>query len=165
MKVDYAARINLTSAELKTLLNRQKSVTNRQKLQSLYWLKSGYCESITEVAQLLGIHRTTVHRWFKKYRDRGLEKLLETEPKRGRPQVIPPAVMAGIEKKLKEEPGKFKSYKEIGEWVEQNYNIRVKYQTLHHQVRYHLKAKLKPSRRSSLKKNSGSKEVRIQESE
>ncbi|MDY7014532.1 MAG: helix-turn-helix domain-containing protein [Cyanobacteriota bacterium] len=151
MKVDYTARIELTSAELKTLLNRQKTVTNRQKLQTLYWLKSGYCTSITEVAQLLGIHRTTVHRWFKKYRDRGLEKLLETEPRTGRPQVIPPDVIAGIEEKLKKEPGRFKSYKEIGEWVEQNYHIRVKYQTLHHQVRYRLKAKLKSTRRSGAK--------------
>jgi HJR/Mrr/RecB family endonuclease len=38
-------------------------------------------------------------------------------------------------------------------WVEKNYQISVKYQTLHKQVHYRMKAKLKVPRRSSIKKD------------
>jgi hypothetical protein len=38
-------------------------------------------------------------------------------------------------------------------WVEYKYQISVKYQTLHKQVHYRMKAKLKVPRRSSLKKD------------
>jgi len=40
----------------------------------------------------------------------------------------------------------------IGKWVEDKYQISVKYQTLHKQVHYRMKAKLKVPRRSIIKK-------------
>jgi putative transposase len=40
----------------------------------------------------------------------------------------------------------------IGKWVEDKYQISVKYQTLHKQVHYRMKAKLKVPRRSIRKK-------------
>jgi putative transposase len=60
MKVNYQERIDLTSEELKTLLSQQKSLINRQKIQTLYWLKAGYSQSVTDVALRLGVHRTSV---------------------------------------------------------------------------------------------------------
>jgi putative transposase len=62
MKVNYQEKIDLTLEELKTLLSQQKSLINRQKIQTLYWLKTGYSQSVTYVALRLGVHRTTVHR-------------------------------------------------------------------------------------------------------
>ena len=38
-------------------------------------------------------------------------------------------------------------------WVEKNYQISVKYQILHKQVHYRMKAKLKVSRPASIKKD------------
>ncbi|MCG5057029.1 MAG: helix-turn-helix domain-containing protein [Limnoraphis sp. WC205] len=152
-KVNYQEKIDLTLEELKTLLSQQKSLINRQKIQTLYWLKTGYSQSVTDVALRLGVHRTTVHRWLKQYSEEGLKKFLEIRLRPGRPRVIPPEVIRGIEHKLNQETTGFKSYKEIEKWVEENYQISRKYQTLHHQVRYRLQAKLKTPRRSSIKKN------------
>jgi transposase len=153
MKVNYQDRIDLTSAELKIILSRQKRLINRQKIQALYWLKAGYSKGITDVAECLGVHRTTVHRWLKQYSEGGIQKLLEIRSSSGRPRAIPEVVLAAIEEKLTQEPTAFKSYKEISTWIENNYQITVKYQTLHHQIHYRLKAKLKVPRRSRLKKN------------
>ena len=153
MKVNYQERIDLTSEELKTLLSQQKSLINRQKIQTLYWLKAGYSQSVTDVALRLGVHRTTVHRWLKQYSEEGSKKFLEILPRPGRPLAIPPEVIRGIEQKLSPETTGFKSYKEIEKWVEENYRISIKYSTLHHQIRYRLQAKLKTPRRSSIKKN------------
>ena len=118
MKVNYQERIVLTVDELKIILAEQRTVTNRQKIQTLYWLKAGYSQSLTDVAERLGVHRITVHRWLKQYSVGGLSSLLKVRPQTGRPRVIPSTVIAGISKKLSEESCEFKSYKEIGAWVE-----------------------------------------------
>ena len=51
--------------------------------------------------------------------------------------------MSGISTKISEGTCEFKSYKEIAVWVEDNYQVSVKYQTLHKQLHYRMKAKLK----------------------
>ena len=67
-------------------------ITNRQKIQALYWLKAGYSPSLTYVAEPLGVHRITVNRWLKQYSVGGLPALLKTGKSTGRHRVIPQAV-------------------------------------------------------------------------
>lgn len=153
MKVNYRAEINLTLEEIKTLLNHQKNSTNRNKIQVLYWLKNGEVETITKAAKLLGVHRTTVQRWWKQYKQGGLKQLLHNQPKTGRPSAIPIEVIQGIEKQLNQETEGFNSYKEIQNWVKNKYKLDVKYSTLHNQVYSRMKAKLKVQRHSSIKKD------------
>ena len=152
MKVNYQERIEATTTELKIIMAGQRTVTNRQKVQALYLLKSDNSQSITHVAELLGVHRITVLRLLKQYNDGGLSSLLKLRRSTGRPRVIPSEVIAGISTKISEESCEFKSYKEIAAWVEDNYQVSIKYQTLHKQVRYRMKAKLKIPRRLSSKK-------------
>jgi transposase len=98
-------------------------------------LKSEHSQSITHVAELLGVHRITVQRWLKQYNDRGLSSLLKVRRSTGKPQVIPSEVVAGISRKISEESYEFKSYKEMAAWVKDNYQVSIKYQkTLHKQV-------------------------------
>ena len=134
-------------------LNVQQLIANRQKIQALYWLKAGYSLSLTDVAERLGVHRITVNRWLKQYSVGGLPALLKTGKLTGRPRVIPQAVIAGLSEKLSEESCEFKSYKKNGKWVEDKYQISVNSQTLHKQLYYRMKAKLKVPRRSSIKKD------------
>ena len=153
MKVNYQERIEATTTELKIIMAGQQTVTNRQKVQALYLLKSGLSQSITDVAELWRVHRITVQRWLKQYNDGGLSSLLKLRRSTGRPRVIPSEVIAGISTKISAESCEFKSYKEIAAWVEDNYQVSIKYQTLHKQVRYRMKAKLKVPRRLSSKKD------------
>ena len=87
MKVNYQERSEASPTELKIISPRQQTVTNRQKIQALYLLKSGSSQSITEVAELLGVHRITVQRWLKQYNDGGLSSLLKLRRSTGRPRV------------------------------------------------------------------------------
>jgi transposase len=153
MKVNYQERIEASATELKIISARQRTVTNRHKVQALYLLKSGIGQSITEVAKLLGVHRITVQRWLKQYNEGGLSALLKQHRSSGRPRVISSEVIAGISTAIGEESCEFKSYKEIAVWVENNYQVSVKYQTLHKQLYYRMKAKLKVPRRLSNKKD------------
>jgi putative transposase len=118
-------------------------------------LKSGLSQSITDVSEVLGVHRITVQRWLKQYSEGGIPSLLKQRQSSGRPRVISSEVIAGISAKISEETCEFKSYKEIARWVEENYQVSIKYQTLHKQIRYRMKAKLKVPRRSSNKKDPG----------
>jgi len=86
MKVNYQERIEAIATELKIIMDRARTVSNRQKVQALYLLKSGLSKSITEVAALLGVHRITVQRWLKEYREGGLSSLLKQRRASGRPQ-------------------------------------------------------------------------------
>ena len=131
MKVNYQERIDATVKELKIILSQQRTVINRQKIQALYCLKAGYSLSLTDVAERLGVHRVTVHRWLKKYSIGGLSGLLEIRQSTGRPRVIPSGVIAGLSKKLSDESCEFKSYKQIAKWVENKYKISLNYHTLY----------------------------------
>ena len=134
MKLNYQERIEATVSELKIIMQRQRTITNRQKVQALYLLKSGSSQSITDVAELWRVHRITVQRWLKQYSNGGFSELLKLRRSTGRPRVIPQEVIAGISTKISEETCEFKSYKEIAGWVEDNYQVSVKYQTLHKQL-------------------------------
>jgi putative transposase len=118
-------------------------------------LKSGLSQSITDVAEVLGVHRIILQRWFKQYSEGGLSLLLKLGQSTGRPRAISSEIIAGISTKINSDSCEFKSYKEIVTWVEENYQVSVKYQTLHKQVRYRMKAKLKVPRRLSNKKDPG----------
>ncbi|MEG3958774.1 helix-turn-helix domain-containing protein [Microcoleus sp. herbarium2] len=60
MKVSYQERIEEAAIELKIIMLQQRTVTNRQKVQTLYLLKSGLSQSITDGAKILGVHIITV---------------------------------------------------------------------------------------------------------
>jgi len=57
MKVNYPERIEDTVTELKIIMSQQRTVATRQKVQALYLLKSGFSQSITDVSEVLGVHR------------------------------------------------------------------------------------------------------------
>jgi transposase len=153
MKVNYQEIIDLSVGELKIIWSEQRTITNRPKIQALYWLKTGSSPSLTDVAERLGVHRITVHRWLKQYSVGGLPALLKIGKSTGRHRGISKAVIAGLSEKLSEESCEFKSSKEIGKWGEEKYQISVKYQTLHKQLHSRMKAKLKFPRPASIKKD------------
>ena len=101
MNVNYQERIDATVKELKIILSQQRTVINRQKIPALYCLKAGYSLSLTDVAERLGVHRVTVHRWLKKYSMGGLSGLLEIRQSTGRPLLYSLGRNSWIVKKVK----------------------------------------------------------------
>ncbi|OCR01979.1 hypothetical protein BCD67_05725 [Oscillatoriales cyanobacterium USR001] len=62
MKVNYQEIIQIPVSELKLILRKQRTLTNQQKMQAVYWLKSGNCQRITEVSERLGVHNYNLMR-------------------------------------------------------------------------------------------------------
>jgi putative transposase len=111
MKVNHQEKFEDVATELKIIMLQQQTVTKRQKVQALYLLKSGWSQSITDVAEILGVHRITVQIWFRQYSEGGLQSLLKLGQSTGRPRVISSDIIAGISTKINENSCKFKSYK------------------------------------------------------
>ena len=131
---------------LEQLLKHQRDAIKRSKVQVLWWLKTGQATQVNELAERSGYHRVTISRWLSCYRQQGLERLLVDRPRKGgRPPVIDGEVRRSLEQEL-QDPHGFSSYLEVQKWLAAVWGIQVPYKTVHHTVRYQLKAKLKRPR-------------------
>jgi len=74
--------------KLKQLLSEQKTGKSKERLQVLYWLKSGQSQNVDELAARTGHHRTTVSRWLSIYRKGGMTSLLNIKKSSGRSRKI-----------------------------------------------------------------------------
>ena len=134
-----------SAQQLKEMLEKQRDATGRSKIQLLWWLKTAQANQINQLAQLSGYHRTTVSRWLSKYRQGGLDALLEVRPKPGRPTAITGKIRQQLQRELQDPEG-FSSYKEVQRWLYAVCGVQVPYKTVHKTVRYYLKGKLKHPR-------------------
>ena len=144
---------------LKKLLKNARSPQEKEKIQTIYWLKTHTVETVKQIAIMLGRNRVTIQKWLRKYRTGGLNLLLQPKTNLGgRPTSIPPDVIDKLKEELKNPEG-FESYGEIQLWLKTCFDIDVAYRTVHQLVRYKLKSKLKVPRPLHIKQNKQSKET------
>jgi transposase len=130
---------------LKQLLKTQTTAQGKERLQVLYWLKSGQLKTRQEVSARLDRAESTIYRWLQKYYQGGLNRLLEVKPIPGQRPKIRGAVLEKLKQQLSQPEG-FTSYGAIQTWLSESCGIDVPYSTVHRTVRSHLKAKLKVPR-------------------
>lgn len=154
----YKLEFNESEAELKHLLRQQKTATGKERVQLLYLLKSEQAETVQEAAQLLGRHRVTVQDWLRRYREGGLERMLESKARSGRPRVIPQWAEVALSKRLQQPQG-FDGYQAICDWLESQLGIKAEYKTVHQLVHYRLQASLKVPRPVSIEQSTAQMEA------
>lgn len=126
-------------------LKQTRTASQKERLQMLWWLKTGQVTQHQELAHRLGRDTSTVTRWLQKYRRGGLSQLLEVKTAPGQVPHLPPSALAGLKERLEQGEG-FKSYGQIVEWLKAEYNLELTYATVYSWVHYRLKAKLKVPR-------------------
>jgi transposase-like protein len=72
----FKLEVQESEAELKHRLHHAGHVSETEKLQMLWWVKSGQVSQQQEIATRLGRDRSTITRWLEKYRRGGLKDLL-----------------------------------------------------------------------------------------
>jgi transposase len=145
----FHVEIQESGEELKELMSRQTRARLRDRVRALYLCKTGQIQTRRELAQLLGCNESTLYRWFCQYQSEGLTGLLQVKTSPGQPSKLPAEALEGLRQRLQERHG-FHSYGEIQTWLEEEYNVKAAYQTVHGIVRYKLKSKLKVPRPASL---------------
>jgi len=138
---------------LKQLLNKEQHKTTYQKLQSLYLYKKDPTIRLPILCELLNKSQSQVKRWFKSYREGGLDKLLYRAPKPGRPSTFTTLVELALNDALNKE--QFHSYHDVHNWLQEKYDIKIGYSAVHHHCYYKLGAKLKVARPSSIHQEDG----------
>ena len=124
-----------SAATLKKLLKNARTPQQKERIQAIYWLKNNTVETVKQVALMLGRNPVTVQKWLKKYRQGGIDRLLEKKKKSpGRPTLIPSKIIEKLKEELKEPEG-FESYGEIQLWLKSCFDIDVAYPTVHELVR------------------------------
>jgi putative transposase len=130
---------------LKQLLKIQTTAQGKERLQMLYWLKSGQLKTRQDLAHRLDRDESTIYRWLQKYHQGGLNALLEVKTAPGQPPKIQGSVLKRLKHQLAQ-PESFPSYGAIQQWLAQTCGMEVPYSTVHRTVCYQLKAKLKVPR-------------------
>lgn len=83
-----------------------------------------------DLSERLGRDESTVYRPLKRYKQGGIEALLEVKTAPGKQALIPTTVMSQLHQRLAQAQG-FKSYSQIQEWLSQECQIVVAYKTVH----------------------------------
>jgi putative transposase len=127
----------------------------RRQMRSL--LASGQAYTRREVARLLGVHHQTSGHWLALDASGGLDTLLALYGPAGKPSSLPSAVLAALERVLRQPTG-FASSVELRQWITQTQHLDVNDHTLSAIVRPRLKAKLnvpRPSPTKTLRRPAG----------
>jgi transposase len=154
----YKLEIQESEDELKQLLRSQKTASSKERIHLLYLLKSKQARTVQDAASILGRHRATLQEWLKQYREGGLEELLKSKPRSGRPRAIPAWAVAALQKRLAEPQG-FDGYQAICDWLESHLGIAAEYKTVHQLVHYRLQSSPKVPRPVSIKQSSEQREA------
>lgn len=144
--------IKETAHELKQLLNQEKSVRIKERVQVLYWLKTQRIETALAASEWIGRTYSTVKRWLRTYRQNGLDELLELKHGGGKALSLSPEILAALENRLKQPQG-FNGYEAIQIWLKGTYEIELGYSTLYGIVHNRLNARPKVVRPQSAKRD------------
>jgi transposase len=145
----FKVEISESLDTLKSLLKSQRSAQGKERLQMLYWLKSGQLKTRQDLARRLDRDESTIYRWLQRYRQGGLDALLEVKTAPGQSPKIQGVSLALLQERLAQPEG-FASYGAIQDWLAQTCGIAVPYSTVYRTVRSRLSAKLKVPRPRSL---------------
>lgn len=146
----FVVTIEESLDEIKQRLKQQTTATGKERMQMLYWLKQEDIQTRQALAKRLHRDEATVYRWLKRYKEKGIDGLLEVKIPPGVDPKIEGAILEDLKAQLKRAEG-FASYRAIQQWLSEVHQLEVPYSTVHRTVRYRLKAKLKVPRPRSAK--------------
>ncbi len=152
MSRPFKIEISESLEELEKALRHVTQASSKERLQMLYWLKSGQVSSRRKLAERLGRDEATITRWVRKSKDEGTRGLLEVKHAPGKVASITGEDLERLKKRL-QEPSGFTSYGQIQQWLKSELGLSLAYKTVYEIVRQRLGAKLKVPRPQSIKQH------------
>lgn len=152
MGLRLQVEIKESQEELEKAVKYTREASSKERLQMLYWLKSGQVTTRQAIAKRLGRDVATITRWLRKYKDEGRSGLLCVKHAPGKESIVIGENLERLKQRL-EEPQGFHSYSQIQQWLENELGLKIAYKTVYQLVRYSLGAKLKVPRPKSQKQH------------
>jgi len=141
-------KIKEASADILTLMLKEKDNRRKERIHVLYWLKSGQITTIGEAALRIGRNRSTVSQWLAKYESGGIEELQNMRKAPGKPSQITGAAFEALKDRVNSSKG-FNSYIEIQLWLKTTFDLEVSYDTVFYVCSKKLKTSSKVPRPSN----------------
>ncbi len=152
MGLRLQVEIKESQEELEKSVKYATEGSSKERLQMLYWFKSGQVTSRGAIAERLWRDEATITRWLRKYKDGGCRGLLEVKHAPGKEPIVSGENLERLKQRLREPQG-FHSYNQIQQWLESEMGLNIAYKTVYQLVRYSLGAKLKVPRPKSQKQH------------
>lgn len=130
--------------ELEKAVKYATKASSKERLQMLYWLKSGQVTNRRAIAKRLGRDEATITRWLRKYKDEGRSGLLHVKHAPGKESIVSGENLAQLKQRLLEPQG-FHSYSQIQQWLEKELGLKIAYKTVYQLVRYSRSCQTKSS--------------------
>lgn len=105
------------------------------------------------VADSVGVNQNSVQTWRTMYASGGIDAILNYQKREGRPSVLTKEEHQKIEEKLKDPKNGLRGFTELQNWVEQEFDKVILYNTLFKYSQRHFGAKVKVARKSHVKKD------------
>ena len=153
--MSYKAKFKIVES-LEILRKRYTSTKDSRiklKIKGLILLKENPDKKQEEIASHLCIGYSTLKRWIKQYNNKGFDAFSTIKAGGQKKSIIPEAVHKGLEEKLNDSANPLLGYWDAALWVENNFHVRIKYQTLRKYMIKHFKCKLKAPRKSHYQKD------------
>ena len=145
--------------DLERSFSDHKDFKIRQRIKSLIYTKEQKFSTQQALAEFLGVDYATLKRWFKKYRDHGLESILKMDSGGNRESVVSKELHTALHSKLHDSNAPLLGYWHAVQWVKDNYGQDIHYQTLRGYLIRHFQSKKKHPRKSHYKKDDQALEV------
>ena len=139
--------------ELTILLRKQSKHKNMQRIQALLYITQNTFKTRKELSLHMGINRRTLEKWLSDYRQGGIESMLILGTRNRKSKCISPAIDIELNKRLQNPNLGFSSYVEAQQWLLEEHNLDVKYNTVREHLIRRFKTKIKSPRKSHIKKD------------
>jgi transposase len=154
-----AIEVKESLEEVVEQLRQAETPREKERWQVLYWLKQEKAPTISAIAKAIGKHRNTVQTWLGKYRQGGVEAMLERKLSPGGVRVIPLWAEVALGKRLEDANHGFSSYGAVQEWLAQKLGVKAEYHAVYQMTRYRLQSKLKVPRPQNHKQSEPQREA------
>ncbi len=144
---------------LKLAFTSNKNFKIRQRIQGLLLLKQKKFKRQIDLADYLGVNHSSLKRWIKQYKEFGYDSLVSLKSGGNYKGVISASLHQALKAKVNDSDQPFLGYWHAVDWVKENFDQDIKYQTLRSYLIRHFKTKKKHPRKSHYKKDQQSLEV------
>jgi len=138
---------------LKALHKKESNQKIKLRLKALIYTKENKFKTQMILATNLGVDYSSLKRWFKLYKEEGLSSYLSIKSGGNKASIITPGMHLKLQEKLHDSTDPLKGYWQAQEWVKENFDLDIKYNTLRTYLIRHFKTKVKSPRKSHYKKN------------
>lgn len=139
--------------DLTELLKKESNPKLKLRLKCLIYTKEKKYATQTILATHIGIDYSSLKRWLKLYKEEGLASYLRIKSGGNKASIITPEIHQKLEEKLHDSSNPLKGYWEAQQWINTNFGLAMKYNTVRTYLIRHFKTKIKTPRTSHYKKD------------